>query len=297
MKPGYIYVLVHPSDPTLVKVGRTTQKLERRISQHNTDYAKVAGQIVKETGQKWELKEYIEVLDPVHAEAVFWGATGLADIPYRGGVEVERMEWKTVQAGLNAARNAGMRPPPKPIADHVYVYTAWMRKRLTGRDITLAGHVRSKYGRSDFQCINGHAWRTVPANVAAGEGCPQCSVGERDAEEIEQAAGSGFLCLMIHPEKPGLIKVELTLESLDRFYEGNDRDGWEVHRYREVQEPALAESLIWGLLGHPRPNNREPIDMELGTAEQAFRDLIPDLYREIAVMERRKEHLRPASSL
>ncbi len=91
MKPGYIYVLVHPSDPTLVKVGRTTQKLERRIAQHNTDHAKIAGQIVKESGQKWELKEYIEVPDPVHAEAAFWGATGLADVPYRGGVEVARI--------------------------------------------------------------------------------------------------------------------------------------------------------------------------------------------------------------
>ena len=111
MKPGYIYVLVHPSDPNLVKVGRTTQKLERRIAQHNTDHAKIGGQIVTETGQKWELKEYIEVPDPVHAEAVFWGATGLAEIPYRGGVEVERREWKTVQAGLDAAREAGMRSP------------------------------------------------------------------------------------------------------------------------------------------------------------------------------------------
>ncbi len=295
MKPGYIYVLVHPSDPALVKVGRTTQKLERRIAQHNTDYAKIAGQIVKETGQKWELKEYIEVPDPVHAEAVFWGATGLTDIPYRGGVEVERMEWKTVQAGLNAAREAGVRPP-QPTPDHVYVYTAWMRKRLAGRGITLVGHVRSKYGRSDFQCINGHAWRTVPANVAAGEGCPQCAVGEKDAEEIEQAAGSGFLCLMIHPEKPGLIKVELTLETLDRFYEGNDRDGWEVHRYRDVQEPALAEALIWDLLGRARPNDREPIRVDLNLAEQAFRDLIPEMHREIAAMERRRDRLHPTPS-
>lgn len=292
MKPGYLYVLVHPSDPTLVKVGRTTQKLERRISQHNSDHNKIAGQIVKETGQKWELREYIEVPDPVHSEAVFWGATGFADVPYRGGVEVERMEWKTVQAGLDAVREAGVRRP-KPVSDHVYVYTAWMRTRLAGRGITLVGHVRSKYGRSDFSCINGHHWRTVSAKVAAGEGCPQCGVGEKDAEKIEQEAGSGFLCLMTHPEKPGLIKVELTIEPLDRFCEGNDRDGWEIHRYRDVQEPALAESLVWTLLGHPRPENREPVELELAIAEQAFRDLIPEMYREIAVMERRREELLP----
>jgi len=60
MKRGYIYVLIHPSDPTLVKIGRTTQKLERRIAQHNADHSKTAGQIVRETGQKWELKDKIE---------------------------------------------------------------------------------------------------------------------------------------------------------------------------------------------------------------------------------------------
>ena len=52
MKPGIIYVLVHPSDPTLVKVGRTVQKLERRIAQHNSDDTRVTWQIVKETGQR-----------------------------------------------------------------------------------------------------------------------------------------------------------------------------------------------------------------------------------------------------
>ena len=32
MKPGVIYVLVHPSDPDPYKIGRTTQKLEKRIA-------------------------------------------------------------------------------------------------------------------------------------------------------------------------------------------------------------------------------------------------------------------------
>lgn len=182
MKPGYIYVLVHPSDPTLVKVGRTTQRLERRISQHNADHTKVAGQIVKETGQKWELKEYIEVPDPVHAEAVFWGATGLADIPYRGGVEVERMEWRTVQAGLDAARRAGMRPAPKP---RLVRNREWMLEQLEGTGITLIGHYGGLLRFAEFRCEAGHTFKESPGLVANFESCPLCPprAGQRNAAE------------------------------------------------------------------------------------------------------------------
>jgi hypothetical protein len=89
MKSGYLYVLVHPSDPDLYKVGQTTRLPQERLVEHNSDYSKHAGRIVKETGQKWELKTYIAVPDPNWAETVFWEATGLAEIPFRGGIEVQ----------------------------------------------------------------------------------------------------------------------------------------------------------------------------------------------------------------
>lgn len=85
MKSGYLYVLVHPSDPDLYKVGQTTRHPEERLAEHNSRYDEYAGKIVKETGQKWKLKTYIAVPDPYWAEAVFWGATPFADIPFRGG--------------------------------------------------------------------------------------------------------------------------------------------------------------------------------------------------------------------
>ena len=157
MKSGYLYVLVHPSDPDLYKVGQTTRLPQERLVEHNSDYSKHAGRIVKETGQKWELKTYIAVPDPIWAEAVFWDATGLADIPFRGGIEVARIERKLVQAALKAAKKAGVRPPPKPLPDYVYANTAWMKKRLEGRGIILIGRVNSKTsGRNNFQCSNGH---------------------------------------------------------------------------------------------------------------------------------------------
>lgn len=81
--PGYLYVLVHPSDPDLHKIGITTRHPEYRLVEHNRNYATYAGQIVKATGQKWELKEFHVVPDPNWAEIVFWRATGLTDIPLR----------------------------------------------------------------------------------------------------------------------------------------------------------------------------------------------------------------------
>ena len=289
MKSGYLYVLVHPSDPDLYKVGQTTRHPQERLVKHNSDYSKHAGRIVKETGQKWELKTYIAVPDLNWAETVFWGATGLADIPFRQGIEIASMEWKVVQAGLKAAKKAGVRPP-EPMPDWVYAYTASMRKRLEGRGITLIGHVKSMVsGRNNFQCSNGHVWRTIPNNVAEGEGCPQCGMGQRTSEQIRQAAKSGVLCLLIHPDKPGLVKIGLTYRTLEQCCAENVWGGWQVHRYRNAEEPVLAELLIWELLGYPLPHDREPINIDLHIAEQAFRDLTYRLQSEIALAEKAKE--------
>ncbi len=75
MKSGYLYVLVHPSDPDLYKVGQTTCHPEERLAEHNNNYEEYAGQIVKKTGQKWEIKTYIAVPDPYWAEMIFWSRT------------------------------------------------------------------------------------------------------------------------------------------------------------------------------------------------------------------------------
>jgi hypothetical protein len=64
---------------------------------------------------------------------------------------------------------------------------------------------------------------------------------------------------------------------------------WEVHRYRNVEEVALAETLIWELLGEPLSLDREPIKKDLNVAEDAFRKLIYAMRDEIAFEERRKE--------
>lgn len=289
MKSGYLYVLVHPSDPDLYKIGVTVLLPEKRLAQHNRQYEKYAGQIVKETGQNWQLKTYIAVPDPYLAERAFWGATPLPDIPYLGGIEVQKMEWQWVQNGLDAAKEAGLRPlpgPPEPLPDYVYAYTAEMNRRLEGRDITLVGHVTSRSGKATFRCRNGHEWRTRSFYVGEGQGCPHCGIGERTPGEVRQAAKLGYLCLLIHPGQPDVIRIGLTYGELQNVW-----GEWEIHRYRNVQDPVLAESLIWEMLGHPMPHDRGPIRMDLSAAEQAFRELIYRLRAEIALVEKSKKTL------
>ena len=111
MKSGYGYVLVHPFIWTFTRSARLRRHPQERLVKHNSDYGEHAGRIVKETGQKWELKTYIAVPDQNWAETVFWGATGLADTPFRQGIEIASMEWKVVQAGLEVSKKAGVRPP------------------------------------------------------------------------------------------------------------------------------------------------------------------------------------------
>ncbi len=297
MKTGYLYVLVHPTDLNLYKIGVTTRDPMKRLAEHNSHHQKHAGRLVKETGKKWEIKTYIEVADPVWAESVFWGSTPLADIPFLGGVEVQKMEWEWVKNGLDAAKKAGLRPSPKELPDHVYAYTVWMKRRLEGRDITLLGYIRSKIGNAQatFRCSNSHQWKTQVVSVAEGKGCTICGVGEKDPEEMRKIIKPSYLCWLIHPDKPGFIKIVLVSNLLNQR-----KDGWLIHRYRDVEEdPILAESLIWELLGASKPNHNSPLKIDERIVEQAFRDLIYRLRHEIALIEKEYEKrflLKPISA-
>jgi len=173
MKSGYLYVLVHPSDPYLVKVGITTRKPEERLVQHNSDDKELTGQIVKETGQKWELKEYIAVPDPVCAEAVFWEATPIPAFCRPKGIEVMRMEWSWVKVALGEAKKAGIRQTQKPRTRPVR-NREWMIKQLEGTGITMIGRYRGLITGVEFQCARGHVFKKSAGVVAYGKSCPLC---------------------------------------------------------------------------------------------------------------------------
>jgi len=94
---------------------------------------------------------------------------------------------------------------------------------------------------------------------------------------------------LIHPDKPGVVKIGLTYRTLEQCHAENIWGDWQTHRYRNVEEPVLAESLIWELLGCALPNDREPISIDLHIAEQAFRNLHYRLQSEIALAQKVKE--------
>lgn len=171
MKAGYLYVLVHPSDPNLHKIGVTILHPEKRLAQHNRCDEKYAGRIVKETGQKWELKTYIAVPDPYWAERAFWVATPFSLIPGLRGIEVLRMEWQLVQRGLDAAKTAGVRPQPQrtPMRNR-----EWMLRQLEGSGIAMIGRYRGLVTGVEFQCEKGHVFKDSPGLVANKKSCPCC---------------------------------------------------------------------------------------------------------------------------
>lgn len=280
-KPGYLYVMEHPSHPGHYKIGKTTRHPDARLAEHNSNFEEYTGRIVKETGQKWTLKTFIEVADTTLAESEFWGNTSIADIPFLGNIEVHNLEWGEVQKALEAVKKAKFRPPSPPQPDWVYAYTAWMKKRLEGRDIELVRLTTSRSGKSIFKCVNGHKWRTRSDPVGNGEGCPECGVGTRTAEEVGKAAGLGVLSLLKNPAKPGLIKIAISYGG-----EEDSSDEWQCHRHRFVEDPALAERLMWELLGQPKPADNGPVEIELSVAEQAIRDLIYRMHSFYAARDR-----------
>jgi hypothetical protein len=166
MKLGYLYVLTHPSDPNLYKIGVTTLHPEERLAQHNRHHEEYAGQIAKKTGQKWELKIYIEVSDP------FWGSTPFTDIPFQGGIEVKKMEWQWVQKGLDAAANAGVRPPPTRATS--VKNSDWMLEQLEGTGIKMLEGYRGLVRGMEFQCEKGHVFKESAGLVANRKSCPCC---------------------------------------------------------------------------------------------------------------------------
>jgi hypothetical protein len=171
VRAGYLYVLTHPSDPELFKVGITILDPKKRLAQHDTQLDKAAGLVVARTGQKWELKTVIEVPDVYWAERAFWGRTHWSVIPGTRGVEVLPMKWELVQKAVEAAAKAGVRPPEPP---RKVKNSDWLREQLAGTGIMLTRPYRGLLTQVEFQCEKGHVFMESPGKLNVFKTCPCC---------------------------------------------------------------------------------------------------------------------------
>ncbi len=111
-RDGFLYILRHPNriftdyglrdDEHLFKIGVTTRTVKIRLKQHNTNFTKAAGMVVKETGRPGEVQGGYSVQDEYVTESIFWGNTPFADIPFMGGVEICPMKAEDVQKAMEA---------------------------------------------------------------------------------------------------------------------------------------------------------------------------------------------------
>ena len=166
VKSGYIYVLKHPSDSSLVKVGITTRSPSKRLKEHNTDLKAQAGKIVAETGQQWELKEAHEVRDVYMAENAFHNRYPLSDMPFLKS-EVFKMDGQIftedwVREGIKLATSVGIRgdisqppiPKPKPKKGQ-----EWVKEQLANTGIKPVKGYGNGITKVQFQCSKGHIFK------------------------------------------------------------------------------------------------------------------------------------------
>lgn len=188
VKAGYIYVLVHPAKPNLIKVGMTTRHPQERLKEHNAQFDKVVGQVVAETGEKWILKEYFAVKDTYNAESVFWHREPLLDIPGMLGNELltvcdDFTSWEWVEEGLQFAREAGVRkdvtqpPIPKPVPKRG---AKWIESQLEGTDLVALNGYGNGIIKKPFQCSNGHRFKIDGQTIAKFKLCPICHSDKYD---------------------------------------------------------------------------------------------------------------------
>lgn len=182
VKAGYIYILIHPSDKYLIKVGMTTRTPYARLKEHNTQFDKAAGKVVEATGQEWLLKEYFEVVDTYNAESAFFQRSPLTEIPYALGNELLRlddkhMNWDWVNEGLEAARSIGIRrdpsQPPNPKAKPKKG-AKWIAAQLEGSGLTPIKGCGNGITKVSFECPEGHIFKISGYSLVRFPYCPVC---------------------------------------------------------------------------------------------------------------------------
>jgi len=193
VKSGFIYVLTHPSDPYLIKVGMTTRSPNVRLQEHNTQFDKVAGKVVETTGQEWILKEFCAVEDTYNAKSAFFHRSPLTELPYMLGDELvilddEYMNWDWVNEGLEIAKAVGVRkdtsqppiPKPKPKRG-----AKWIEAALRDSDLMPLKGYGNGITKVSFKCSQNHIFRIAGCNIVRFPFCPVCEPERFDAYTLK----------------------------------------------------------------------------------------------------------------
>lgn len=198
VQPGFIYILTHPSDPNLIKVGMTTRNPQIRLKEHNTQLDKATGKIVEDTGQEWVLKEFFTVKDVYNAESAFYDRSPLNSPAFgigRGGrTEIIRLiasggiTWDWVQEGLRLAKSIGVRrdlsqPPktkPKPKKG-----SEWIKSQLKDSGLKpLKGF--GGIQKVEWMCSEGHIFKIDGRTLVRFPFCPVCEPEQFDAYTLRR---------------------------------------------------------------------------------------------------------------
>jgi len=183
VKAGFIYVLIHPSDPYLIKVGMTTRNPEARLKEHNTQFDKVAGKVVEATGQEWVIKEYFAVEDTYNAESAFFHRSPLTELPYALGDELIKLDdnymtWDWVSEGLELAKSVGIRKdtsqPPIP-KTKPKKGAQWIETQLRDSGLRPLKGFGNGITKVAFECPKGHVFKLDGRTLVRFPFCPVCN--------------------------------------------------------------------------------------------------------------------------
>ena len=189
VKAGFIYVLIHPSDPYIIKVGMTTRNPEVRLKEHNTQLDKAAGKVVEATGQQWVIKESFAVEDTYNAESAFFHRSPLTELPYSLSDELLKLDdrvitWDWVNQGLEAAKSVGIRrdrsqtPIPKPQPKKG---AQWIECQLKDSGLRPLNGFGNGITKVAFECPNGHVFKLDGRTLVRSPFCPVCEPERFDA--------------------------------------------------------------------------------------------------------------------
>jgi len=192
---GFLYVLSHPSDKDLFKIGVTRRKPLIRLAEHNTQLEKAAGKIVKETGKLWQIKEVIKVDDIYLAENKFWKRPPLTELPYSFENELlYGMGYHWIEEGLKEAKKTGKRlnpnipPMPKQVPKRGAL---WIKAQLEGTGIEPLKNCGNGTMKVWFSCKNKHIFKISGYTLIGGykltrkPSCPVCNPETYSKWELE----------------------------------------------------------------------------------------------------------------